>query len=341
MKSNSKIVVRMPNWIGDAVMAIPVIHLIKKSFPQSRVTIVGKPAILELFEADSMIDHRIVYDKRNRKEIIAQLKKEQMDWGILLTNSFSSAWDFFKARVKKRIGFSKEGRRILLTDSLPYEKDRTKDHHIDIYQQLLKKMGIEQKQMPQLFVSSQEKQWAKEFLAKRGLGDEAILIGVNPSAAFGSSKCWLEERYLKLSQKLLENKRVHLFFFGDASAWNKNNRIIQNLERCHNLAGMTTIRELLALTSQCHLFVTNDSGPMHIACALNVRTMAIFGSTSPRATGPYNKGKFIHKKVSCAPCFLRECPIDFRCMKAIEVDQVYQMALQELKEPVEALCPAS
>ncbi len=333
MREPKSIVIRLPNWLGDAVMASPIANLLKQAYPNAKITLYGTKASLSLFEHDPFVDQHLVLDKdiSSQKEVL-KLKEHKFDLGIMLTNSFSSAWLFYRARIPTRVGFAKDMRKWMLTHSLPYPKDRTKMHHIYLYQELLKKMGISASAEPKLYLSNEEKKWAEKFLLENNIKSDSLVIGINPSAAFGSSKCWLQERFRELSMELLKNDGVHLLFFGDGSAKEKNDSVSKGLDRCINLAGKTTIRQLLALTSTCDLFLTNDSGPMHIACAINTPVVALFGSTSPEATGPYGRGTYLRKKVSCSPCFKRECPIDFRCMKAITVDDVRQTINDQLEK---------
>lgn len=340
MQTPKKILIRLPNWIGDAVMASPIIELIHRKWPEAHITIIGLKSVIALFEQDPYVDSAIALQKNEPGKIVAQkIKEHKFDLGLLLTNSFSSAWLFFRARIKCRVGFSKDMRGILLSKSLPYPKDKTSEHMILTYQRLLKKIGIFEKAEPRLYLQEQEIEKAKTFLKEKGIDAKQIVIGINPTAAFGPAKCWLEDRYQELAQKLLEYPNVHLLFFGDTQSRDKLERICNSLSsRVHNLAGQTTIRELMALTKTCDLFLTNDSGPMHIACALNVPVVAIFGSTSLEATGPYHKSAPLYKKVSCSPCFKKECPIDFRCMKAISVEEVYTTILQELKKYSDKEC---
>ncbi|MCH9631941.1 MAG: ADP-heptose--LPS heptosyltransferase 2 [Chlamydiae bacterium] len=331
--SPKNIVVRMPNWLGDAVMASPVLQLLKQKFPDARLTLYGTKASLALFEHDPFVDHFLTLDKNKSGQLkIQELKDCKFDYGVLLTNSFSSAWLFFRAKIPTRLGFSKDMRGLFLTHSLPYPKDKSKMHHIELYQELLKRVGINKGSNPKLYLSDAEKMWATNFLSEHHIEPGSILIGVNPSAAFGSSKCWLEERFRELSIELLKHSSTHLLFFGDPSAKEKNERICSGLKNSTNLAGETSIRQLMALTQKCDLFLTNDSGPMHIACALDTPVVALFGSTSPEATGPYGRGVYLRKKVSCSPCYKRECPIDFRCMKAIKVQDVHFTIQNQLEK---------
>lgn len=151
------------------------------------------------------------------------------------------------------------------------------------------------------------------------------MIGINPGAAFGSAKCWPKTSFEKLLERLVVETPHLMVVFGDMAGSALVDEITQGMgERVVNLAGKTTLRELLALIEACDAFLSNDSGPMHIAAALQVPLIALFGSTNPTKTGPYKFGEVIYKKVFCSPCYRRVCPIDFRCMEKISADEVFE-----------------
>ena len=333
MMDVKNIVIRMPNWIGDAVMAAPAIRVMREQHPGAKITLMAKASIASLFQKDPQIDAFFEFDKKEaHRDLVYRVRQEKFDYALLLTNSFSSAWLFYRAKIPMRVGYSKDWRHLLLSKSLPYPKSKTEEHMIKTYLRLSLKEAEKIEDTPKLYLSDQEKSCAKTFLKKCEISDDPLIIGINPSAAFGSSKCWLEERFHELSLKLLEDTKVILFFFGDAKSEEKVKRISNDLgPRAFNLAGTTSLRQLMALMNECDLFLTNDSGPMHMASALGTKVVALFGSTSPEATGPYNNSRVIHKKVECSPCFKRECPIDFRCMRAISVEEVHQAVLEELQ----------
>lgn len=334
------IVLRLPNWLGDAVMASPVITLIKKRWPKAKLTLFGTESSLALFKHDPSADEFFILNKRESPfHHIYKLRDMKFDCAILLTHSFSSAWLFFRAHIPDRIGFSKDMRKWLLTETIPYPKDSSKEHHIKTYQRLMNQLGIDEEGVPELFISDEEAKWADSFLHERGIADGDLLIAINPSASYGPSKCWIEDYFHQVSERLVHEKKAHLIFIGDSKAYEKNNRICFGMENVFNLAGKTSIRELMALLKRCDLLLTNDSGPMHIACALDVPVVALFGSTSPKATGPYNKSIYIYKKVECSPCYKRECPIDFPCMKKIKPNEVYQAIESQLNQYSKKTCP--
>lgn len=335
-------IVRMPNWLGDLVMATPVLADLRTHYPQTHITAMCQSNVAPLLKNDPHVDE--VYSFRRPSgwihrtqhfEIIEEIRKGSYDLGILLTNSFSSAWWFWQGNVTKRIGFSGNFRNFLLTEAVPFPKNRNKQHLVHTYKALLVPLGIQiSDTKPALYVTEEEQKEAKEFLHNLNVDPEKQnVIGINPGAAYGSAKCWLPERFREVTEKLLDNPLNRILYFGDAAGVPLVNEICQGLpERVINLAGKTHLRELMALLQFCHVLLTNDSGPMHIAAALGVPLVALFGSTNEVTTGPYGGGRVIHKHVECSPCYKRVCPIDFRCMKRIEVEEVFNELQKYLKK---------
>ena len=174
---------------------------------------------------------------------------------------------------------------------------------------------------------------ARERLRQAGATLQKRLVGVNPGAYFGSAKRWLSDRYAVLLDRLIESENVEAVIFGASNEF-QIAQAIQSHMRCQPFifSGKTTLSELIAMISVCDLFITNDSGPMHLAAALRVPTLAIFGPTDENTTGPMSPtAVLVKKKVECSPCLLRECPIDHRCMTRISVDDVYVQAVEMLR----------
>lgn len=336
------ILVRMPNWIGDLVMATPVLADLRKHFPDASITAMCRKPLCELLEQEEAIDELFCFTRpessfarrQEKRDLLAKIEAGKFDVGILLTNSFSSAWWFWQGGVKRRIGFSMHWRRWLLTDPLPLQSKKM--HHVDLYKKTLEPLGIPlSKTAPRLFVSEKEAKEAKQLLYQRGYVEGKPLIGINPGAAYGSAKCWPPERFRQLAQELLKSG-VFLLFFGDLSTDALVKEICRGLpEQVMDLAGVTRLRELACLIKECDVFVTNDSGPMHIGAALGVPLVALFGSTDPELTGPYGQEEaVVRKPVSCSPCFKRVCPIDFPCMKEITVDMVVKQVRAKVRSHV-------
>lgn len=323
----------MPNWLGDAVMATPVLYDLREKFPSASITAMIQSSISPLLLKDPHINELYSFSKPNgfirrieERQIIDRIEKGQYDVGFLLTNSFSSAWWFWRGGVKRRIGFKSDLRSLLLTDRVHFPKNRERQHLVDTYKSLLAPVGIKQSETkPYLFIAEEEKRQARSTLEQQEYRKEMILVGINPGAAYGPAKCWLPERFREVARLLLKNEKVFIVFFGDVKSQELIKKITLGLPtRVANLAGLTSLRELMALIQACDLFLTNDSGPMHIAAAFSVPLLALFGSTNDIVTGPYKSGKVIHKHVECSPCYLRNCPVDFQCMKRIEVEEVME-----------------
>lgn len=336
----SSIIIRMPNWLGDVVMATPVLSAVREKWPRAHITLMMAEGLAPLLEKDPRINEIFAFKRPKgflhrlqANQIIERLREGKYDMGILLTNSFSSAWWFYRSHIKTVAGY---GRKFLLNKSRQLPKNYKKQHLVHSYLQLLEVIGIPFKErVPELFITREEKEAAFERYRALNGGSKRFVIGLNPGAAFGPAKCWPAERFRALTKKLLENEKILLVFFGDRLAEPLVDEIVRGFpERAVNLSGKTLLREFMALISACDLFITNDSGPMHVAAAVGTPLIALFGSTSDVMTGPYKSGDVIHKRVSCSPCFLRECPLDFRCMKAIEVEDVMQIVMRRLKTNV-------
>lgn len=329
--SPKNIVIRMPNWLGDLVMATPIIQDVRHAFPKANITVMCQSNVAGLLEKDPNIDELCRFTKPSAwarrvegRNLIRVLRKGEYDLGILLTNSLSSAWFFWRGRVKSVIGYKGHWRRLLLDKAVPYPANRSRQHLVKTYKELLLPLGVPVSDTkPYLVVSDDEIAAARARLADLGIDKDHILVGINPGAAYGSAKCWIPERYQEVAQDLIKNPRVRVLFFGDRAGASLVDKICVGLpEAVVNLAAKTSLRELVTMIQLCDVFLTNDSGPMHIASAVQTPLLALFGSTNDTTTGPYEKGKVIHKHVECSPCYKRECPIDFRCMTRIEVSEV-------------------
>ncbi len=327
------IIIRMPNWIGDFVMATALFKDIKTKYPKSKVTLFAKEPLNDLVKFDKNIDEVISFKKENISKEIKKLKKNKYDLGILLTNSFSSAWYFYRANIKTKIGYGCNLRSFFLNKKVEGFKNRKSFHQITVYKKIIKDLGMDfSEDKPKLHLDAHEMQLAKKILLKKGYIEGKKLIGINMSAAYGSSKCWPKEKFKQIAKILLENENNYVVFIGDNKSKDLINEICLDLpNRAINLAGKTNLRELMSIINLFDVFLTNDSGPMHIAAALDVFMVALFGSTSYVYTGPLSDNAVvINKTVSCSPCFKRQCPIDFKCMKEIKVLEVLGKIYKQL-----------
>ena len=325
-------------------MATPILTDLRRHFPDAEITAMCKSPLSDLLKHDASIDEIFSFSpapygflrRCEGRDVIGKLRTGQYDLGILLTNSFSSAWLFWQGRVGARLGYKTRLRTLLLTDGVDWPIKRR--HQVDFYKTLLKPLGIERSNTaPRIYLTEKEIQVSKELLYQRGYQDGAPLFGINPGAAYGSAKCWPPKRFHSLALQLLDkDPNAFIVFFGDASTAGLVKEIVQGLPpKVMDLAGVTDLRELSCLIKNCDLLVTNDSGPMHICAAVGTPLVALFGSTDETLTGPFGQNDaVIRKRVSCSPCFERVCPIDFRCMREITVEEVAQSAMERRRTRV-------
>lgn len=333
------IIVRMPNWIGDLVMATPILADLRQAYPEASITAMAHEKVGSILEADPAIDELFLFSQSKGmlrhmgdRNVVEKLKNGKYDLGILLTNSFSSAWRFWQGKVKKRVGFRSDGRGFLLNYPVSFPLERKTQHLVFTYKRLLERCGVPcSETAPRLFLKEGESKKAWEMLKRFEISLDAKCIGIHPGAAYGSAKCWLPERFREVAKRLVEkNDSYVILFLGDAFQRPLINQICEGLPpRVLNLAGQTNLRMLMALISVCSAFLTNDSGPMHLADSLDTPLVALFGSTDPAITGPYRHSQAVmQRQVSCSPCFKRVCPIDFRCMKELSAQAVYERVLE-------------
>ena len=301
----------MPNPLGDFVMATGVLKSLHDHYPNALIQVVSP--YKELLPGYDVVP---VGTKLSRP----------FDLGILLTGSLSSAWHFFRNRIPRRLGYVKDGRRLLLNMPVRFPKTIESQHLVKTYHDLLAPLGITAINPPKLETDAT---LAWGVFGKFGLKEGDQIVGVNAGAAYGPAKCWPLERFAEVVRRLIEDKKRHVVLFGSPDMAETNRIIAAGLgNQVIDLCGKTSLAELAACIGALDAFLTNDSGPMHIAAALKTPLVAIFGSTSDVKTGPYQWGTVIHKRVLCSPCYRRTCPIDFRCMKRIETDEVYQEVIK-------------
>ena len=256
--------------------------------------------------------------------LLQTLRKERIEKGILFTNSFSSAFFFFLAGIKERIGYATQGRRILLTHPISLPSHWDKLHQIDYYAHLFQRLGwVGEERKPSLYLTREEVERAKR---KFSLKDKNW-IGICPGSAYGESKRWLPEYFQELVKKIIHSLSYGVIVLGREEERKIGEFILENhpCQRALNLCGKTTLREAIALLSLTQIVVTNDSGLMHIAWSLGIPTVAIFGPTPVEKTAPWQgKVKVLKKDVPCSPCKFRDCPLDHRCMKEISPEEVWR-----------------
>jgi heptosyltransferase-2 len=328
-KKTEKILVRGVNWIGDAVMTLPALKAIRKSNPKAQISLLVKPLVAPLFENSPDIDEVILYEDRyhgtiGKLRLATMLKRKQFARAILLQNAFGAALIAFLAGIPERIGYDRDRRKFLLTKPVHYINQDREIHHINYYLNLLTAAGIDAEYShPWLRVTLEEKLAGRERLSEL----KRPLLGINPGATYGSSKRWLPERFAEVAGWFIKETSGSVVIFGGTNETSIAEEIYKQIPMNKLLlAGRTSLRELIALISECDVFVTNDSGPMHIAYAVGTPLVAIFGSTSAKLTGPVGEGHaVINADMDCSPCFERSCDKDYiRCMFALTSESVYE-----------------
>ena len=338
IKDAHRILIRAVNWIGDAVMTTPALAVIREQFPDAEIVLLANPLVSQLFMPHPAIDRVVTFDRNGRHRgipgrlrLAREIRRERFDCAIILPNSFDSALIPWLAGIPRRIGKSSDGRSLLLTDRFNPAKEMTEGHEVEYYLHLLESFGISgTARQPHLTTTAAEKAEAAGRLVQAGIAPGEVLLGINPGAAFGSAKRWYPERFAEVAQRLSAEWRAKVVIFGGPGETDIAAEIYAALHgRCLNLAGNTSVRQLMALIQRCSFFVTNDSGPMHIAAAFDVPLVAIFGSTDHTGTAPCSaRAVVVRKDFDCAPCKRRECPTDHRCMTAVTVDDVVSAAQQ-------------
>ncbi|MCC6585697.1 MAG: lipopolysaccharide heptosyltransferase II [Bryobacterales bacterium] len=327
-------------------MSLPALRAVRSKFPDAHIAVLALPWVSDLYARERWPDRVIPYRApRGARGWIAkwaaarELQAESYDTALILPNSFDSALTPWLARIPRRIGFARDARKWLLTDPIrPVLRGSIPSHESYYYLELLRRAGWIGQLPPDVMIRLEGAAEARaEGLADFGRWQLAApLIGISPGAAYGTAKRWLPERFAKAAIRLSQPGTGSVALFGTASERELCEQVRRAIETAGvhavNLAGATSLREFIQLAAACRVFLTNDSGSMHIASALNVPTVAIFGATDHIGTGPTgDRARVVREHVDCSPCLLRNCPIDHRCMTAVTADRVALTALELLK----------
>jgi heptosyltransferase-2 len=344
-----RIWVRGTNWIGDAVMTTPALRRLRASFPSAQITLLATPRTAGLFEASAWLDEVIVYRRREDGwrafvEAVSALRRRGCDLALLFQNAFEAALLARLGGARWRIGFAAQGRRSLLTHALERgsqhrNRQQTFDY-LDLVaaaeqavfgQSLEPPASLEHPPLPALNASAAQLQSAEALLQRHGLQPGArLLVALNAGATNSRAKCWPEDRFAALADRLRDELGAQVILIGAPAERANAERVIAHMRHTGalNLAGDTSIPELIGLLACCDLLVSNDTGPAHIAAALGRPTLTIFGPTNEFETAPLGPQAAILRAegIECARCLLRECPIDHRCMTRIAAQEVMARA---------------
>ena len=322
-----KILIREANWLGDAVMTIPSLIALHNRFPDAQMTIAAKESVIPLF---GLLPWEISLFNFSGVKSWTGLRKENFDLAVIFPNSFRSALEAFLSGAKRRIGYGAGGRSLFLTERASIDKGKI--HQADYYYNLLEPIGIKGNMpRPELAIKEKDKEQILLWLKEKEVDTGQPLIVISPGASYGDAKCWPEESFAALIQKL--NGLGEILFVGTKKDAPRIEKIISlSKVKAFNLAGETSLLRLAGLFSVSKLVVSNDNGAMHLAALLGVNVICLFGPTDPLRTAPIaDKALILRDKVDCSPCKKRACS-DKKCFHEITVDRVYNAAIRAMEK---------
>lgn len=330
-------------------MSLPAIRAIRQVFPHAHIALVARPWVAELYARERAIDQVILYAApkgfRAKIEFANQLRRERFEAAILLQNAFDAAFVTWLAGIPERIGYNRDGRGLLLTRAIPVpESGEIPRHERFYYLELLRRAGLIERFPVSAAIRLEgiEEARAAGIAHLARLGISGPVIGVSPGAAYGNAKRWFPDRFAAVAGNL---RPAAILLFGSAAERPLCDIVAHSLRgagaEVRNLAGETSLHDFIDLAAACRLFLTNDSGAMHVSSALGIPTVAIFGATDDITTGPTGPlARVVREHAECSPCLLRECPIDHRCMTAVTVEHATAVARELWKETASAWIPA-
>ena len=343
----NRIVVRGTNWVGDAVMTVPALRQLRRLFPNAHITLATRDWAKGLFADVEYLDELMVHEGSGLRSVVRQVRewrKREFDLAVIFPNSLETALVASLARVPLRIGYATEGRQRLLSHPLGLPEWRSSKHEVFYYLKLIAELEwlVNQEQTfldtqpdASLEVSTSRQSAARDLLRAYGVDTERDrVVALCPGSINSRAKRWPAERYAALGDKLSEELGAKILLVGSAAEAEVSATVTAQMNSTPiDLTGKTDLAELVAVLRLVNLLVTNDTGPAHIAAALGRPTLVIFGPTNPLTTRPFSPyGEIIREPPDCAPCMLRDCPIDHRCMTAISPEDVFERALARLSE---------
>jgi heptosyltransferase II len=346
--SAKKLMIRLPNWVGDAVMAEPALREMRRIFSDARITFVARPWVAGLFHAEDLADDLIPVNDGNGFLQSAghfltnarRLRRERFDLAVLLQNALEAALLARAGGARKIAGYPTDGRRLLLDYPIPLEQGYKTKHQVRYYLNIASRLEQKLKgesrvkleaARPRLRATEEAKANAKRMLASRGITSSQVLA-ISPGATNSRAKQWLAERFAQTADRLAERDGFQTIIVGATGDARVANEVAAMMRtRPLVLAGQTSISELKALLACSGLVVSNDTGTAHVSAALGVPTVVVFGPTEDVSTRPLSDvATVVRHEVECSPCMLRDCPIDHRCMTGVEVNDVYRAATRLL-----------
>jgi heptosyltransferase-2 len=329
-----RVLVTLPNWMGDTVMALPALRSIRDAFSTQTIVLVGPWA--GLLRNQNVGDRLVERSRGLRKQLqlIRGLRSAAATLALLLPNSFHSALIAWLSGSRWRVGYRGDGRSLLLTQPVPSPPPLT--HQVDAYLRLVESIGIAaHERLPRFTVTEGELARADELLGSLGIDPASPLVGIQLGAAFGPSKRWIPERIAELAERLSKEGDAEPLLLGSRDAEPLARWIVSRVSaRLYSLVGKETPDQLPAILARCRALVSADSGPAHLAAAVGTPVVALFGPTDPRRTRPLGERQTVlWTQVPCSPCFLPRCPIDHPCMTSITTQQALSAVTEALREP--------
>jgi heptosyltransferase-2 len=323
MSDPSRLLVRAPNWVGDVVLSLPALRDLRRSLPAARLEVLARPWVAELYGAVPEVD--AVVESRGLAADSAALRG-RFDACVLLPNSFASALAPWRAGIPERWGYATDARGLLLTRSCRVPASARGRSQVYYYRAMLEGLGLAVSGPPDATLACPQA-WAEAGQAL--LGHAGPWIGVNPGAFYGTAKRWLPERFAAAAALVARRTGARIAIVGARSERPLAQEIAAQLGgSARVLCGETTLAGLVGVLKRLSLLLTNDSGPMHLAAALGTPLVAVFGSTDWTETAPVSeRARVVREQTECAPCGLRECPIDHRCMTRVAVGRVAEAGL--------------
>jgi heptosyltransferase-2 len=344
----NRVLVLSPNWLGDAVMALPAIADVRRRFSEGRLSVAARRSVADLFTMVPGVDQVVALEWKGKlqqrgalQQDVAALRALDADAAILLPNAFSAAWLVKRADIGERWGYAADFRRPLLSRAV--SRPRHSMHQGEYYQHLVRQLGMDSGALePALLVPGDVVVGARMLLNSRNWDKSRPLIAIAPGAAYGTAKRWLPEHYATLVASLVHDgaQCVLVGSKGDIETTNWIQRLVPDNQRQDllDLTGITSLPLLVGVISLAKAFVSNDSGAMHLAAAVGTPVTAVFGPTREYETRPLPRAgaraEVLIHDVWCRPCMLRECPIDHRCMKGVSPDRVLASVRESMTDSV-------
>ena len=346
--SINRIVVRAPNWVGDAVISVAAFRELRRLFPNAHITVVSKPNTSDIFRDADFVDEVLVYERLGLSSVWQQVrawKERRFELALLFQNAFEAAAISFLARVPRRVGYDTERRGFLLTDPVAVPAWKNARHEIFYYLNLVAELEQaflgrspteECEPKFQITISAERESEARNLFAGARIDAEKPLVLLCPGSVNSRAKRWPSERYAALADRFAESGMA-VALIGSPGELDVSNQVMSLARQPPLLlTGKTSVAEVTALISIADVLVTNDTGPAHIGAAVGTPTLVIFGPTNPLTTRPFGPaGEIIRHPPDCAPCMLRDCPIDHRCMTAITPEEVFERAHELMSQHVE------